>query len=100
MLNLILSESSLPVTHLSDHTHTHTCNHMQQMYTNADANEHMCIPTFSRENDLMWPNVTPTTAAAAAARCIPGCIPDFPTDIPAQCGGNLPRVGFTGTEAV
>lgn len=34
----------------------------------------------------MQPGVTQT---AAAARCIPNRIPDFPSDIPAQCGGNV-----------
>lgn len=65
------------------------------MYTDAD--ECICIPTLSRENDLMRPNVTPT---AAVARCIPNYIPEFPSDIPAQCGGNLQRGDFTGREAI
>lgn len=50
----------------------------------------MCLPTFSTENDLMQPGVTQT---AAAARRIPNHIPDFPSDIPAQCGGNVQRRG-------
>lgn len=65
------------------------------MYTDAD--ECMSIPTLSKGNDLMWPNVTPT---AAVARCIPNYIPEFLSDIPAQCGGNLQRGGFTGRKAV
>lgn len=45
----------------------------------------------------MRPNSIPT---AAVARCIPNYIPEFPSDIPAQCGGNLRCGGFTGSQAV
>lgn len=64
------------------------------MHTDADE----CISDYvSRENDLMQPDTTPT---AAAARCIPNCIPEIPSDIPAQCGGNLQCGDFTGRQAV
>lgn len=51
------------------------CKDMQQMYTDADADEWLIGDYVSRENDLMRPNATPT---AAAARCIPSYIPTIP----------------------
>lgn len=74
-------------------THTHA-QHMMQIYTSRRRCVHVqCMPTLSRESDLMRLNVTP---AVAAECCIPGYIPGLPSDIPAQCGGNLQCGGFTG----
>lgn len=95
MVNPIFSDSPLPVTHLSELTHT-ACKYMPQKYTDIDADE--CISNYV-SRDHMRPITTPT-AAAAAARCIPSYIPEFPSDIPAECGGNLQCGDFTGREAV
>jgi len=50
-----------------------------------------------RADDLMRPDATPT---AAGACCIPNSIPQFHSDIPAQCGGNVQRGGFRQSEEV
>lgn len=63
------------------------------MYTGTDADECMCIPTLSRENDLVAQHNSNYC-------CIPNYIPEFPSDIPVQCGGNLQCGCFTDGEAV
>lgn len=90
-LNPILSGSPRLVTHLNGHRHT-------QIHPNAaNVCRHRCwwehVHTHFQQRE--WPHAAQCNPAAAA-RCIPHYIPDFPSDIPAQCGGNLQCGGFTG----
>lgn len=57
----------------------------------------MCVLACTQgENDLTRPGGSPNAAAAAAAA---RRIPDFPSDIPAQCGGHVRCGCVTGGEA-
>lgn len=90
-LNPILSGSPRLVTHLNGHRRT-------QIQPNAaNVCRHRCwwehVHTHFQQRE--WPHAAQCNPAAAA-RCIPHYIPDFPSDIPAQCGGNLQCGGFTG----